>query len=531
MTQPPEGTIADVQAALQQALSLHQAGQLQDAEALYLAILETDPDHADANHLLGLIARRNGNNEAAAELISKAIRADPDKAIYHNNLGNALKDLGRLIEAVASYRTSLDLNPGSAPTLGNLGRTFLTMERFQDAAECHEKAIALTPDDAEAHMDLGLALHELDRLDDALASYDKALSLNPDYAEAHNNRGITLQELGRQEDAIACYQTAIELKPDYSEAHSNLGHLQLLKGDFRNGWNEANWRWRVEEFSSEHRQYDKPVWDGGDIAGKQLLVWSEQGIGDEIVNAGMIPDLSGRGIDVVLESDTRLTPLFARSFPGVACIAKEEAPPAFDYHIPAGGLGQVLRTSLDAFPKPEPYLTADTELRADLRIKYGGKESAPLIGLAWNSTSKAIGRQSSLSLTELRPVLETPGVTFVDLQYGDTAEQRAALTRDTGVKILHDEAVDQMTGLDAFAAQVAAMDLVISIDNSTAYLAGALGVPAWVLLYSAPFWLWGLEREDCLWCPCTRLYRQTARGDWKDVVERVARDLAGYSGR
>ena len=133
-------------------------------------------------------------------------------------------------------------------------------------------------------------------------------------------------------------------------------------GDFDNGWREYNWRWRMQDFSSRRAEYDKPLWDGGDLGGKRLLVWSEQGIGDEIMFAGLIPDLIERGIDVILESDPRLVPLFARSFPPVTCIAKGGANQPFDFHIPTGGLGQVLRPSLGSFPDPAPYLVADPEL-------------------------------------------------------------------------------------------------------------------------------------------------------------------------
>lgn len=499
-----------------------------DAVESYRAALAVQPDFAAAHSNLGAALKELGRLEEAAASIRKAIDLQPDLASAHVNLGNALKELGRMDDAVDSYRKGLTLNPNAAKAHSNLGLALQQLGRLEEAADCHDKAVALAPDDAEAHGSLGLVLHEMDRLDDAMASYDRAISLNPDYAEAMSNRGNTLQELGRLDEAIACYREAIALKPEYSEAHSNLGHLQLLMGDYRNGWEECNWRWRVEEFNSPRRFYDKPLWDGSPIGGKRLLVWSEQGIGDEILHASMIPDLIGRGINVILESDARLVPLFVRSFSPITCIAKGDANQAFDFHIPSGGLGQVLRPSLGSFPKPAPYLIPDPDLRNQIRDRYLTPAQEPLVGIAWRSSSCAGREKSSLSLSSLRPLLEIPGITFVDLQYGDTDEELASIKEETGTVIVHDNEIDQFADLDAFAAQVAAMDIVVSIENSTAVIAGAMGIPTRVMLCAVPFWFWGMDREDSPWFPGMRLLRQHNRGEWLSVIKDAARELANY---
>ncbi|HIN20755.1 MAG TPA: tetratricopeptide repeat protein, partial [Rhodospirillales bacterium] len=402
--------------------------------------------------------------------------------------------------------------------------------RLGEAAASYRKALSVDPDYAEAHTSLGTVLKAMGRLEDAAASHEKAIRLKPDLAEAHSNLGSVRQEQGRLGEAAASYRKALTIKPDYPELHFDLGIVHLLMGDFDNGWREYNWRWRMQDFSSRRAEYDKPLWDGGDLGGKRLLVWSEQGIGDEIMFAGLIPDLIERGIDVILESEPRLVPLFARSFPPVTCIAKGGANQPFDFHIPTGGLGQVLRPSLGSFPDPAPYLVADPELRTTLRDRYHNQGAGALVGLAWHSASPYAGRESSLTLPELHPLLETPEVTFVNLQYGDTADQRSAFARETGIDIVHDDQVDQMADMDAFASQVAAMDLVVSIDNSAAQLAGALGVPTWGLLRAVPFWLWGMNGDDSIWYPSMRLFRQSRPGDWNGVIKRVCRALGEWAG-
>jgi len=167
--------------------------------------------------------------------------------------------------------------------------------------------------------------------------------------------------------------------------------------------------------------------------------------------------------------------------------------------------------------------------RDGLREKYRDATEDRLIGIAWISKNKRIGKQKSMALRELAPLGRIPGVRLIDLQYGDTAEERAKFQEETGTSIIHDDHVDQMADLDAFAAQVAAMDLVISVSNTTVHIAGALGVPAWVMLNTVPLPCWLLEGEDSPWYPSVRLFRQTEFGEWADVIGRVGDALRAFA--
>ncbi|MBL4691523.1 MAG: tetratricopeptide repeat protein [Rhodospirillales bacterium] len=242
---------------VQQGIRDHQAGRLAEAETAYRRVLQADPDHADANHLLGLIAHQSGDNEAAVQLISRAIQGNPDEAAYHNNLGNAfkdleqlneaaasyreaiavkpefvdahsklgntLKDLGRLEEAVTSYRKVLTIQPENVNAHNNLGLALLAMDKRDEAVASYQKALAIKPDLAEVHYNLGLALHDLGTLDTAVESYQKALALQPDFALAHNNLGLIFKDQGSLDEAVASYRKALAIKPDLAEAHCNLG--------------------------------------------------------------------------------------------------------------------------------------------------------------------------------------------------------------------------------------------------------------------------------------------------------------------
>jgi len=215
---------------LQNAIALHQQGQLGQAESIYRQLLEIDPRNADALHLLGVIARKSGNHQGAVDLIALAIDINPNVAIYHSNRGNALQDLKQFEVAVASYENAIALKPDYAEAYCNRGNALKVLRQFLAAVASYEKAIALKPDYAEAYCNRGVAMRELKQLEVALASYDKAISLKPDLADAYYNRGNALQELKQFVAAVASFDKVIELKPDLVDAHYNRGNaLQELK--------------------------------------------------------------------------------------------------------------------------------------------------------------------------------------------------------------------------------------------------------------------------------------------------------------
>jgi hypothetical protein len=273
------------------------------------------------------------------------------------------------------------------------------------------------------------------------------------------------------------------------------------------------------------RTYPQTAWDGEKLESGRLLIWGEQGIGDEIVFAGLMPDVIGTGNRCVLDCDARLKPLFARSFPGVEIVSgyTPDARPDLEIaaHLPSGSLPRLFRATTEAFSATtSPYLMADPVEREPLRSSY--YDGCKLVGLAWYTSNKTAGRSRSIDFALLAPLFAHTGIRWVSLQYGDhdALEQETAST-----DIVVDRTVDQFASIDRFAAQIAAMDLVITIDNSTAHLAGALGIPTWVLLPFAPDWRWQLNRDDTPWYPSMRLFRQTTAGDWQAVVRSVDRAL------
>jgi tetratricopeptide (TPR) repeat protein len=219
-----------VSQALALAVQQHQAGQLPQAEQLYQAILQVQPQQADALHLLGVLASQRGQHEQARAYLGQALRVKPDYAAAHNNLGNLLQEQGQLAEAQACYQQALRHKPDYGKAHNNLGRVLHQQGQLAEAQACYERALRHQPDLAEAHNNLGNLLHQHGQLAQARDCYRQALRLKPDLVEAHHNLGNIFQQQGQLAEAQASYQQALRLEPGYAEAHNNLGHLLREQG-------------------------------------------------------------------------------------------------------------------------------------------------------------------------------------------------------------------------------------------------------------------------------------------------------------
>jgi len=473
------------------AVEAHRKGNLPEASRLYVAVLKIAPEHFGALDGLGLARAQQGKREDAVGYLSRAAQ----------------------------------LRPGAVVTLANLGNALLELGRFEEAAARLRVAAGLDPQKSDVHYQLGNALAALDRFEEAIASYDRALAVRPKYADALCNRGSALVDLHRFDEAMVAFARLLAIDPQFPEAHYNLGLVHLFRGEFVLGWSEYEWRWKARSFDSKWRAHRAPRWQGGRVDGT-LLAWGEQGLGDQILHAGMVEDLARHARRVALEVDSRLVPLFQRSFP--QCRVSPQAqllqPPPADAVIALGSVGMHCRRDWSEFPvRAGGYLKADAARAGRLRAALA-RPGERLVGLSWRSTNRRLGHVKSMRLADLSDLLAVPGCRFVDLQYGDTREELEAVQRGTGARIERVAEIDNRRDLDGLAALVSACDLVVTVSNTTAHLAGALGVPAWVLLPRGlgQLWYWFDDREDSPWYPSLRLLRQPAGGDWASAARRAA---------
>lgn len=504
--------------------NLHaRAGRYKEAGASFRAALRLDPALLDAHHNLGNTLQELGQHEDALSCYDAVLAHDREHAPSYFNRGNALKALGRFAEAVVAYEAALARQPDFVPALNNLGLVLLKLGRADESLVRFQRALVLRPDHPEYLNNTGLALDELNQLDSALVVLDRALELRPDYVEAWYNRGITLKKQKKWDDALVSYQQAIQLNPAYSDALWNRSLVRLLSGDFARGWDGFEQRWERPHARVTKKCF-APEWDGKKFGGT-LLVLNEQGVGDEIFYSAMLNELRPYAASITVCVDPRLVELFRRSFNGITVMSRADLVPGatFDAQVYMASLGQYFRTSSESFGHiKSPYLWADAARARALRAKIGA-EKKRVCGLSWFSKNATIGAEKSLRLMDLVPILQAPGLAFVDLQYGDTTKEQDALQAATGLRLTRVPEIDNFNDIDGLAALIDACDIVVTVSNTTAHLAAALGKPVLVMLSYSPglLWYWHLDRTNSPWYPSVRLFRQSRPGDWGEVVARL----------
>jgi tetratricopeptide (TPR) repeat protein len=543
--------------AIQLALQHHNAGQLQQAEQIYRQILQQSPEHPEALHLLGVLALQVGRADAAADLIGKAVAGDP-QALYYSNLCEALRRVGRLDDAEAAARSAIQSSPQMAVAHVNLGTILLDQQRVNEAEAALRRAVELSPRMANALTMLGNVLMEKNDLDGAIEhgrraiaadptlpaahnnlatalerrgdleaaeeSYRRAIALDERFVEALTNLGSLLRKLGRMNGAVECWNRALTIRPSNPDAQWNLALATLALGDFEHGWPIYESRFACAHSRRYWREYPVPRWQGESISGRTILLHAEQGLGDTIQFARFIPILADRGATVVLECQDALVELM-KTVPGIGkVIATGQSPPTFDTHLQLMSIPAVLHTRLDTIPARVPYLFAD-ESRAQQWAQRAANIQGLKVGLVWaGRPAHEDDSIRSMPLEMLAPLGQLQNVTFFSLQMGPARDQIASLAHTLPLIDLADDLHD----FGDTAAAIQSLDLLISVDTAPAHLAGAMGKPVWTLLATAPDFRWMYDRTDTPWYPTMRLFRQTRRGDWSEVVAAVVEQLRAF---
>jgi tetratricopeptide (TPR) repeat protein len=474
--------------------------------------------------------RRMGDALAAYD---EALKIQPELADAHYNRGVVLQEVGRNSEALASYAAAISRRPAFPEAHYNLGNLLRVLKRSRDALASYDAAIAAREGYAEALANRGVVLQELGEWDAALASYDAAIAARSDYAHAHFNRATLHDARHDGKAAIAGYERAIALRADYAEAHYNRALALLRDGMYAQGFRDLEWRWRYASALGlpDRSRYRRPDWNGDESPlGRRILVFSEQGIGDTLQFCRFLPLLARRGAEVIFEVPPTLTGLF-REFAGVSRLLGLGTPlPDFDLQCSVMSLPHLLQVN-DVMPVPVPYLRSEPAISAAWKQRLGPKQR-PRVGLVWSGGFRgdhpqylAANARRNIALAKLAP-LATASIEFHSLQKGDEAEAELARARTAGwtgpAMAAH---AHLLTDFAETAGLIDSLDLVISVDTSTAHLAAAMGKRVWLLNRYDSCWRWQSGREDSPWYPTLRIYRQRSPDDWDDVVRRVCADL------
>jgi tetratricopeptide (TPR) repeat protein len=530
-----------------------------DAEWACRRILEIEPRQSQALHLIGLIAMARGDARAAqgwldqsvserpspevlvdlaAALIQnwqleraikccrQALAVVPDFAEAHFNLGTALHWAKDYAAAAASLREALRLKPDLFPARVNLGRALLGAGQYPDAQAEFERVFTVNPDHAGSLLFYGICCHEQGDFARAVSYYDRAHSLRPQAHDILGNLANAYRDVGNFARSDELFERILVARPDYPEARNDFSHALLARGQFDRGWKMYESRWEANQWRDQ-QAYKQPLWNGEPLEGKRLLVWGEQGIGDQMMFASLLPELLPRPASCTLVVDEKLVPLFRRSFPSTEVIARRseahgkvlEQP--FDYQVPIASLGRHFRRSWADFPQHAGYLRADPVKVEAWKARLAALGPGRKVAISWRGGFVGTRRHlRSMDLEAWLPILKTPGLEFISLQYTDCAAEIEALRRKHGVVLHHwQEAIDDY---DETAALVCAVDRVVSVCTALIHLTGAMGRSAWILVPAVPEWRYMREGERMPWYPAARLFRQPGIGEWSSVIEQVA---------
>jgi tetratricopeptide (TPR) repeat protein len=537
-------------------LSLHAKQPDQAVEWISRAI-RRDPKPVYLTSL-GTTLLDQGRREEALQVFDKAVQLKPDDADLWRNLGDALVEAGRSGEAILAFQQALKLNPrhwDAASKVANLlysaqrfeesvasfticnglqpdhfptvymrALALQKLKRFDEALTDNMRAYGLDPASADTCNNTGNVLRALGRNEEAISWYDRSLKLRPDFADTLTNKAVALAELCRFDEAITTYHRALAIDPNHIIATWNLAGLQLATGDFKAGWARREVRWKLPSLAPHYPKLDRPMWLGAEpIAGKTLLVISDEGLGDAIQFVRYVPMLAALGARVILAAQDALHPLLT-GLTGISeyvSASTDLASLTFDFHCSIYSLPLVFGTEIDSIPAEIPYIPAPALDRIQRWKQRLGSHDRLRVGLVWSGNPKHLNDHNrSLPLRMLLPILNCDA-TFVSLQKDLRPDDKMTLSE-------RPDLVDLTSHLGDFAetaALISCLDLVITVDTGVAHLSGALGRPTWILLPYPAEYRWLLDRDDSPWYPTMRLFRQTETRDYASVIERVRNQL------
>ncbi len=555
-----------IESTLERAIQHHKQNQLTQAEELYRAILQKQPRHAHALHCLGLIAQRTRHYDMAEQLILRSIEEDPAFAMYYSNLGALFIEQNKFEPAIQSLNKAIRLKPDYADAMANLGKAWHSLQRLTEAADWYRKAIDINPTLAEAYNGLGSVLHAQNDYQGAIENFQHATRIHPRFVAAYSNLAVTYGELRQYDNVISCCQKVIELEPDQAENyqhlglacqelgqlpmsegffqralalkpqnpnyHWGLGLTRLAMGKLDQGWTGYEYRWqKIDPITRQNFPY--PIWQGENLPDKTILVWGEQGIGDQIMFASMYNDVLPRFRKTVFACAAKLVSLYARSFPQADVVALENTErlsgydSGIDVQSAAGSLTRWLRPEVSSFPRDEFYLMPDPQ-----RVRYWKDRLASLgpelnVGICWRSGNMTGNRSLYCSsLEQWGAIFAINGVRFINLQYDECEGELTRARQLFGTAIHGFPEVDLYNDIDEAAALTRAMDMVISAPTAAGILAAAVGVPTWVMTSGFNWQKFGTA-ENC-WYGTLHSFDKSWVQDWDVIIEKVAHQLQHY---
>jgi tetratricopeptide (TPR) repeat protein len=484
-------------------------------EALRLA-----PDHAEVHYLQGVACYQAKRFEEAAHHLRRAVEVNGTNARYRSFLGDALRAVSPA-DAIPELLKAIELAPGEPHAYSSLATVYAKQHQYDEALRICDEAMRACPKDLRILGSRAGALLGLDRLEEALASWREQATMLPPPMQPFNSMGLPLWILGRIREAKESFEKWLQFHPDDPTGHFSISELLLLLGEYKQGFREYEWRWKIEPMASKRRNFPQPEWDGHEQKSARLLLYHEQGVGDILQFLRFVPAAAQKVGEILMAVRPHLMRLMGWTSQPVLILPEGAPLPDFDLHRPLLSLPYLLGTDLDSIPAPIT-INVPVQEKRKWHLRLGGGAEMK-VGIVWAGNPEHTNdRRRSMPLRCFLPLLNNPALHFFSLQVGQPSKQLDEPEVAGKVTDLAPELADYADT----AAAISQLDLVITVDTSVAHLAGSLGCPVWVLVPDVPDWRWLLERDDSPWYPSARIFRQRTRGDWQGVIDQLSLALS-----
>lgn len=549
---------------LEKAMQFCQQSKIHEAKIIYLDLIKNYSSHPIALTNLGTIELQLGNTESGINYLKKSIEVNPNQSVALSNLANALVDLKEFDQAIFYYNLAIKLNPKFLEAYCNRGRAYRKHYKYEDALLSYESALALSPNHIDTLIDLGFLFNEMQYFDKAIEMYNAAIKNSPDNTRAHYNKCVTLGNLQCFNEAIQECDQTIKINPglleaynlktsflinlkkfevalnlidqiilkkfDSTEAIFNKSVINFYLNNFEDAWIFYESRFGLKT-NEPYLISSNPALQNFDVENKNIYIYAEQGIGDQILFCTILHDAIKTKNQFIVSLDPRLVPIYSRSFSNFSNVkftscSERIDESLYDYHLPQGGLGKFFRSSVNNFENRSnfSYLKADDN-KSRKFSKLMHSRNKKICGISWKSKRKEISHLKSINLKDFMPIFKIPNIIFINLQYGDVASDLAELKDEFGVEINVIDSIDIFNDLDSLASLIDVCDFVCSTSNATIHLAGALGKESYLFTpYSdAKMWYWSHENSShSLWYPSISIFSQPKIDDWGTPIQSVA---------
>ena len=519
---------------ISEASSFCQSNELHAAKSIYLKLIKQIPANLEVINNLGVIEVNFGNIEEAKRLFEKSLLLNKNQPLILSNLGNIYIELQDNLKAIELFEESLVLNPSSATTHFNLGKAFANLDLYDDSISAYITATKINPIFAKAHMNLGFTYNKIGKYVDAIGSYTASINLDSKVALSFYNRAVAYENSKSFSKAMDDYNSSLSIEPNNPKTNLNKGLLNLLLGNMQEGWVGYDKRLTLNH-TENYFASTKPELYDFNLINKRIMIYAEQGLGDQILFCSLIKDAIETNNYLIISLDERLLPLMARSFKNFQNLSfvsneKKVSDELFDYHLPIGNLGKFFRLTYKDFEvEKKTYLTPDKVKAINLNKRMRGVEgNKVLCGISWKSTKTNAASEKSLNLVDFLPLFKLPNIKFIDLQYGDCENEKNQLQNEYGIKIESVSDIDNYNDIDGLAALIESCDFVVTSSSVTAHLAGAINKKTFLLLpyHFGVSWYWHVDDLQSRWYPAVKIFRQSEYKSWKNPISMVVKELS-----